>query len=362
MMSDQAPEAQQQVADNSLASSASGATAPEEALVDAVKGIRAEVDLRRATRSAIAAGADLDAPFFLANLAATIIATAGLLADSGATVIGAMLVATLMGPIMGIGLALVDFDNALLWRALRTLAMGAVMVLAVSMLGGMIAARILPTEQMLARTSPGLLDLIVALASGAICAYAVTVPRLNAAIVGVAIAVALVPPLAAAGLFTARAEWQHAEGAFLLAFLNMVAIQVGTSGALWLRGFRGGAAQRAQGGFDLRRQLVSLILLAGLAYELGSQGFELVRQRQFQREVEQAVDRALRSSPDARLVDISFATRDKRTLATAVVRSTGRFSRMDLAAIEKALPRDPDGSPVRLTLRHVAVDIVGDDR
>ena len=74
-----------------------------------------------------------------------------------------------------------------------------------------------------ARTAPRLLDLIVALASGAIGAYAVASPRLSAALVGVSIAVALVPPLATAGIFVARAQWGLAQGAFLLAFVNMVA-------------------------------------------------------------------------------------------------------------------------------------------
>jgi len=165
-------------------------------------------EVRRATRITIGEGASFDRPFVLSNLAATVIASAGLLGDSTATIIGAMLIATLMGPIMGIGLALVDFDSRLLWRALLTLTAGTAMVLGVSVLCGLIAPPMSPSPEMLSRTSPRLPDLIVALASGAICAYAVTTPRLNAALIGVSIAVALVPPLATAGLFIVRAEWQ----------------------------------------------------------------------------------------------------------------------------------------------------------
>jgi len=197
-------------------------------------------DLRRTARITISEGASFDRPFVLSNLAATVIANGGLLGNSAATIIGAMLIAMLMGPIMGIGLALVDFDTRLLWRSLLTLTGGTLMVLGLSVLCGMLTLHISPGSEMLSRTSPRLLDLIVALASGAICAYAVSTPRLNAAIFGVAIAVALVPPLATAGLFVARAEWDLAGGAFLLAFVNMVAIQVGTSITLWLRGFHGG--------------------------------------------------------------------------------------------------------------------------
>jgi len=312
-------------------------------------------------RDAILGGASLDGPFLLSNLAATVIATAGLLADSAATVIGAMLIATLTGPIMGVGLALVDSDNPLLWRALRSLVAGTVLVVATGWLLGLLAPPMAVTSEMLARTSPRLVDLIVALASGAVCAYALTTPRLNAAVFGVAIAVALVPPLATTGLFVARGEWDLAGGALLLAFVNIVAIQVGTSATLWLRGFRGGGATGARGVEGaLGRQAVSLVLMATLAITLGVHGLKLIRQRQFQSEVRATVQSELTSRPEARLVDVSFSTRNGRTTATVVVRSPAPFTSADVAAIEKRLPRSPDGSPLRLTVRHVALEVVSD--
>jgi uncharacterized hydrophobic protein (TIGR00271 family) len=125
-------------------------------------------------RDAIRGGASLDGPFLLSNLAAALIATAGLLADNATTVIGAMLIATLTGPIMSVGLALVDYDNALLWRALRSLVAGTVIVVATGWLLGLLAPPMGVTSEMLSRTSPRLVDLVVALASGAVCAYALT--------------------------------------------------------------------------------------------------------------------------------------------------------------------------------------------
>jgi uncharacterized membrane protein len=202
----------------------------------------------------------------------------------------------------------------------------------------------------------------VALASGAICAYALTTPRLNAAVFGVAIAVALVPPLATTGLFIARREWDLAGEAFLLAFVNMVAIQVGTSATLWLRGFRGrrsGESPRVDG--DLRRQAVSLVLMLALAIALGAHGLKLIRKRTFEDEVRANLQSALAVRPEARLIDTTFTARGGRVLATAVVRSPVRFTSADVAGIEKRLPPSPDGSPVRLTVRHVALDVVGDE-
>ena len=315
-------------------------------------------DQKGATRTVIAEGALLDRPFLLSNLAATVIACAGLLSDSAATIIGAMLVATLMGPIMGIGLALVDFDNRLLLRALWTLVAGSLLVVGVGVLFGLAAPLVVPGSEMLSRTSPHLADLIVALASGAISAYATTTPRLSAALIGVSIAVALVPPLATAGLFLSRADFELAGGAFMLAFVNVVAIQVGTSATLWLRGFRG--PRRGVAGVErvLGREAVSLVLILALAVTLGIHGVRLVRQRHFEASVEDAVTSSLLAWPEARLTEMLFTSEGGRTLATAVVRSSERLTPRDVAAMEERLPKAPDGSPVRLKLRHIEVEVV----
>jgi uncharacterized hydrophobic protein (TIGR00271 family) len=311
-------------------------------------------------RETIRQGAAFDRPFVLSNLAATVIACAGLLGNSSATIIGAMLVATLMGPIMGIGLALVDFDDRLLRRSLATLVGGALMVLATGIALGSIAPDAAPTQEMLARTSPRVLDLIIALASGAICAYAVASPRLSAAIVGVSIAVALVPPLTTAGIFVARGQWVLAHGAFRLAFVNMVAIQVGASAALWLCGYRGGSARGPVGLTSmLRREAVSLVLISGLLATLAAHGLSLLAQQRYETAVRQTIQSALATRPEARLADLLFTQQDGGPVVTAVVRSATRFTNAEVGAIGARLPHAPDGSAPQLRVRHVEVDVEG---
>ena len=100
--------------------------------------------------------------------------------------------------------------------------------------------------------------------------------------------------------------------------------------------------------------------MTSLAITLGTHGLKLIRQRSFQTEVREVIQSALISRPEARLVEMIFTTQGGQTVATAVVRSPVRFTYADVAAMEKRLPRSPDRSPVRLTLRHVEVDIVGD--
>jgi uncharacterized hydrophobic protein (TIGR00271 family) len=309
-------------------------------------------------RESIRQGAGFDTPFVLSNLAATVIACAGLVGDSSATVIGAMLVATLMGPIMGIGLALVDFDDRLLRRSLATLVGGALMVLATGILFGRLAPDAGPTHEMLARTSPRVLDLIVALASGAICAYAVASPRLSAAIVGVSIAVALVPPLATAGLFAAHAQWELAHGAFRLAFVNMVAIQVGASVALWLYGYRGGpSGGPAKLTSVLRRGALSIALMLGLVAILARHEVDLLAQQRYEAAVRETLAAALAPRPEARLADLLFTQQDGRPVVIAVVRSPARFTSVEVRAIGEKLPHAPDGMTPRLRLRHLEVDV-----
>jgi uncharacterized hydrophobic protein (TIGR00271 family) len=314
-------------------------------------------------RDSIRQGSVFDRAFVLSNLAATVIACAGLLGDSAATIIGAMLVATLMGPIMGIGLALVDFDNRLLRRSLAALFAGVLVVLTAATLLGGIAPNAAPTQEMMSRTAPRLLDLIVALASGAICAYAVASPRLIAAIVGVSIAVALVPPLTTAGIFLARAQWELAQGAFLLAFVNIVAIQVGASIALWLCGYRGqGQRMDAPVGSMLRREALSLVLILGLIGTLTAHGLRLIAQNNYEAGVRRTLQEALAQRPEAKLNEVWFRVQDDAAMVTAVIGSPVRFTSAEVAAIRARLPHAPDGSVPHLRVRHVEVDVTAEGR
>ena len=312
-----------------------------------------------AVRDAIRQGAAFDRPFMLRNLAATVLACAGLLGNSSTTVIGAMLVASLTGPITGIGLALVDADNRLLRRSAATLLGGVLLVLATSASIGRLAPDSAPTEEMLMLTAPHLIDLVVALVGGAISAYAVASPRLSSAIVGIAIAVTLVPPLATAALLASRAHWALAQGAMLMAFVNMVAIQVGASIALWLCGCRSSARRTASSlGTALRRETLSLLVMVCLVATLASHGVRLIAQQRYEASVRSVLTTAIAQRPQARLIELSFAPREgARGGVAAVVRSPARFTPAEVAAIGRSLPQAPDGSAPQLHVRHVEVDV-----
>jgi uncharacterized hydrophobic protein (TIGR00271 family) len=164
----------------------------------------------------------------------TLIAALGLVRDSGAVVIGAMLVAPLMTPIVAIGLALVQGNERLLQDGVRSVIFGfAVAVLIGFVVGVCTVAGFSISPQMYARGGPNMLDLIVALASGVAAAYAMGRPHLVSALPGVAIAAALVPPIATAGLALPMGDLTLAGGAALLFFTNVVAIVLGTAITFW---------------------------------------------------------------------------------------------------------------------------------
>jgi uncharacterized hydrophobic protein (TIGR00271 family) len=160
---------------------------------------------------------------------AAVVASIGLLQDSPAVVIGSMLLAPLMTPMIGCGLAIAQANQKFGRAALGTVVVGLLCTLAISFLIGLITPGTELTPQIYARGEPTVLDLAVALASAAAAAYAWARPNLVGSIAGVAIATALVPPLCSVGLSLAYGDMTNAQGAALLFVTNFLAIVLGAA-------------------------------------------------------------------------------------------------------------------------------------
>ncbi len=168
-----------------------------------------------------------------------VIAVTGLLADSPALVIGAMLVAPLMSPVLGFAVAL-----SMGWARHMIRTAATVLLASVGSVGlAWLLASILPspgaplTHEVVSRTAPSVLDLLVALAAGAAGAYATVREDVSAALPGVAVAVALVPPLATVGVTLHLHQTGLAKGAILLYLANLVAIVLASIAVLLVSGF-----------------------------------------------------------------------------------------------------------------------------
>jgi len=205
--------------------------------------------------------------YFVLLIVASLLAIFGLLLNSSAVVIGAMLVAPLMQPIIAMGIALCTARLHLFRKAIVTTLLSVIIVLVVGFIIGLLIAPETPTKEILARAYPSLLDAAVALTAGFIGAYATARKDIPAALAGVAIAAALVPPICTVGLSLAVSEPRLALGAALLFVTNLVSITVMAAGVFFWMGMRparlDNSARRRRYGLLLASS-ISLFLLVGM--------------------------------------------------------------------------------------------------
>src|SRR5690606_16316069 len=152
----------------------------------------------------------------------------GLNLNSPAVIIGAMLIAPLMGPILGVGLAVGTNDVELLWKALKNFGVMVSISLVTSTIYFLITPLVEHHPEILARTTPTTLDILVAIFGGIAGIVAGSRKEKNNVIPGVAIATALMPPLCTSGFGLATGNWNFFFGAFYLFMLNSIFICVST--------------------------------------------------------------------------------------------------------------------------------------
>jgi uncharacterized hydrophobic protein (TIGR00271 family) len=313
------------------------------------------VDTSAVVRANIVANSECDVAYIVMNCLATVIACYGLFSNSPAVVIGAMIIAMLLGPISGVALGLVDKDNALLRKALRTLVSGVAVVYVTAFVLGIVHHEIPLTREIYARTAPNLMDLMIALGGGAAGAFAMISPRLSVAFVGVAIATALVPPLASSALCLVRGQFSLAFGAFLLTFTNIVAIQSASSLVMWIGGFRGNR-QKAQVS-ELKRNLLSVVLLGTLAVVLAIQLRRVIGERVYEARVRTVLTTAETRHGGAYLTDVRVQKMPDRALVVAVYRTPSPFTPAEVGALEAQLPRMRGMNGLELRIRSVPVTV-----
>ncbi len=289
-------------------------------------------------REKVAASSCPTRGFYALAVLSTTIAAYGLLANSTAVVIGAMLVAPLMGPIFGIALALVRGDRRLVFDATVAEATGVLVVLGTAFLIGLVPLRPDFGSEIMARTSPTVYDIIVALASGAAGAYAQLNKRIEASIAGVAIATALVPPLAASGLCFAAGLAAQGFGAFLLFAANFLAIELAAAAVFAFHAWSGGGFQfHIDGNTVFRRFGWSALLLILMGVFMTRTLAESVSQRQFESAVRQTLAEAMRQSLGAQLDTVRIERTSEGPRVVAVVLTPTPFDSTRVAQLERTL-------------------------
>ena len=259
------------------------------------------------------------------------IAILGLLLSSPAVVIGAMLLSPLMGPIIGLGFALAVGDYGWLRQSAKSLAYGTIIAVALCALIVVMSPIQTVTSEIAARTRPNLFDLLVALFSALAGAYAMIRGR-EGTIVGVAIATALMPPLAVVGFGLATWNWTVFSGALMLYITNLLTIALTAAVMARFYGFRTALSER-------QTQLQNLVIVAafiGLAVPLGYSlymiGWEANASRMIQSEVLDEFDGRARISAfeinfDAEPIEVSATVLTPVLLADIESRGSDEMSR-----------------------------------
>jgi uncharacterized hydrophobic protein (TIGR00271 family) len=282
-----------------------------------------------------------DFDFFLLVILSCTIATMGLLTNSVAIIIGAMLVAPLMSPILGMGLASITGDGRLLRDSILGVIQGAIVAVIVSFLWTLLNRNLpffllqeIPGE-VLVRTNPSPIDLTVAVAGGIAAAYALAQPHLSSALPGVAIATALMPPLCTVGIGLALDRMDIAGGASLLFVTNTVAIAFAATLVFFALGFGPKPITEAN---RLPRSLIFAALLTiSLMVPLTYLSVDFVQDATERARIEELVQEEVEKTLNAELVEMNFRIVGDVLSLNLTLRSNRPLYYQDSIALQEAI-------------------------
>jgi uncharacterized hydrophobic protein (TIGR00271 family) len=282
--------------------------------------------------SSLIEGANLNANFITLTVASCAIATFGLLENSAAVIIGAMIIAPLMTVIQATAYGALEGEARVFWRSVLTLSCGIIIAAIFSALLAKIVGLSEFGNEILSRTRPNLIDLGIALAAGTVGAFARVRPAISNTLAGTAIAVALMPPLCVVGIGLAGGDWQTSRGAMLLFLTNLLGITLASMVVFLLAGF---ARRRARSALVLTGALTALIVVP-LALSLQT----LVREAALENALRRALTTQTVTFRQATLVSSRFDWLSRPPTATLLVRSSVILSPHQVALLEAFARRE----------------------
>jgi uncharacterized hydrophobic protein (TIGR00271 family) len=314
-------------------------------------------------------GAKPSASYFILLLLSTLIAAFGLIIGSTATVIGAMILAPLMGPIMGLALSSLRGESQAFYRALSAEWAGVVLCV---LTGAAVAWIVGPenidftSREITGRLRPTLFDLAIGVfagLAGAYCASNLSRGGGGAGAAGVAIAVALVPPLTVTGLCLSGAikgqvPWQFVLTSFLLFMANFLTIEMASTLVFWIEGL-GTGKNLLKGGFRNHTVVLFILLLltGGFLYQ---ELDRLLREREYHVLAEKEINKHLSFIPGSTLDVLELTLFQGKLKINAVVSVDRDITRATVAKIERAIdghvPADVDSE---LVIRLVKSSLLG---
>lgn len=224
----------------------------------------------------------LDLNYVVLILGSCVIATLGLLSNSAAVIIGAMLIAPLMFPIRGVAFGALEGNVVLFRLGLIAIVVGTLLAIALAWFLGSLVGLPEFGSEVVARSKPTLLDLGIAVAAGGISGFAKVQPKVSATLAGTAIAVALMPPICVIGLGLSQADWSLSLGATLLYLTNLLGITLSCMLTFLMAGYT--PLDRARKALGWALAFTGILLIP-----LGVSFVELTRQAQLEASLKRAL-------------------------------------------------------------------------
>lgn len=299
---------------------------------------------------------DMTGSYLGALLFANLIALLGLLSNSVAVVIGAMLISPLMGPIFSLGLSFALGHLVLARKAARLIGMSVLLTVIVAAIFTLFSPLKEATPEILARTHPNIYDLLVAIFAGSIGAIALcTRKNYLFTTTGIAIATAVIPPLSVVGYGVGTMQFSMAMGGFLLFFTNLVAIVISSCIVFMLLRFRSSMVEESSYPLKLRVRILAVTLLV-ISIPLIITLVSDIRKLKLSKQIEQTLDSHLNLEGNSRLTGFSVNQEEKGVKVLASVNTVKGIDAATETKLEKALSAETK-IQVKLELEQVLVKV-----
>ncbi|PIT90173.1 MAG: hypothetical protein COU22_03640 [Candidatus Komeilibacteria bacterium CG10_big_fil_rev_8_21_14_0_10_41_13] len=281
---------------------------------------------------------DLD--FFVLTIFAAVIITLGLILNNSSVVIGGMLMAPLVWPILAFALAMVKGSLRLFQDSLWTLVKATLSILLVAYVIGLFSPFNDFGVEVISRTQPTLLELVIALASGFVAAFVISYPGLGSFIAGVVIASAIVPPLCVTALSFAENNLTQAGGSFLLFVANLIAMVLSAALFLSLAKFKPLAGEAST---ERRKsQMIwSLAFLIVIAIPLGIITKNIMQMGKQIAVVREVITAQVRNSE---ISDVSINSKNNVLLIEVILRASNNLSSKQMDILSNKLAEDLNAS------------------
>lgn len=300
--------------------------------------------------------------YFVLIILSCTIATFGLITDSSAVIIGAMLVAPLMSPILSLSMASISGRSKLFRRSLAAIIEGSCLAIALSAILAFFSYRLpfgvaaeFPSE-VIARTSPSPLDLGIALAGGAAAAYAMAHPRLTAALPGVAIATALMPPLCTVGIGIAFMNSSIIFGSLLLFITNFVSISFAGIITFAILGFRPRNIQESQQKVS-RNLSIATILVIIIGLMLAALTWNTILEARLYNRASTAIMESANKYTTASMVELNISSESEVKNIEVTLKTTSELTHAEVIALQADISEKLQ-SPVSLVLVTIPMQIL----